>query len=95
MLVMVTTAWSSRSEIATGPSQFGQAPPMPTRRAKVPQLSQLAEVPVAAVGAFVDGDLPAGPGGREITVGSSCWCRRRNAVFRHAVLQYNWRPTGV
>jgi len=35
-LVMVTTAWSSRSEISTGPSQFGQAPPMPTRRAKVP-----------------------------------------------------------
>ena len=51
MLVMVTTAWSSRSEIATGPSQFGQGPPMPTRRAKVPQpLALLAEVPVAAVG---------------------------------------------
>ena len=95
-MVMLTTAWSSRSEMG---DRFvtiwaGAADADPSGEGAAALAALLAQVSVAAV-AFVDGDLPAGPGGREITVGSSCWCRRRNAVFRHAVLQYNWRPTGV
>jgi hypothetical protein len=52
--------------MATGSSQCGQGPPGPMRRANVPQSGQrlLAEETLLAVGAFIDGALAAGPGGR-------------------------------
>lgn len=30
-----------------------------------------------------------------VTAGPACWCRRRNAVLRQALLQYACRPVGV
>ena len=71
---------------------------MPTRRAKVPQLSQRCSprVPVAAVGAFVDGDLPAGQGGRDGDRRSGLLVpAAERGLAAGAVLQYSSRPTGV
>ncbi len=30
-----------------------------------------------------------------VMAGPACWCRRRNAVLRQALLQYVCRPVGV
>jgi hypothetical protein len=39
-LVTMVASWSSRSDSATGWSQWGQGPPIPMRRAKLPHWSQ-------------------------------------------------------
>lgn len=55
----------------------------------------LAVEALAAFGAFVDGELAAGPGGRDGEPGRRVWWRRRQAVLRQALVQYCCRPVGV
>ena len=66
-MMMVTTAWSSGSEIATVPvtvwAWAADADPAGEGAAALAAL--LAQLSFAAVGAFVDGVFPAGSGGRD------------------------------